>query len=159
MNKLFNILAIIAILCFATVLATSCDKDEDGGGYSGGGNSGGTQTPVTKVTAPVFDMYLTTTTLYDVSFRGRFINGGDTWQNMSCKVHWRKYYSKPSVTPKASDMNQHETMRQYANTKTKITFDRTHSSFRGGEYVYYYFECSNSRYTTKTPVTFCVVKK
>lgn len=56
-------------------------------------------------------------------------------------------------------MTEHETMRQYGGgTKTKTTFDKSHAGFRGGTYLYYYFECSNSRHTTKSEVTFCVVK-
>lgn len=121
-------------------------------------NGSGTSS-TTKITQPELERYLTTTTTDMVSLRCRFNNGGDTWDNMNCIVHWRRYASKPSTTPKASDMNQHETMRQYATTSRSTTFDKTHAGFSGGTYVYYYFECSNSKYTTKTDVTFCVVKR
>ncbi len=113
-----------------------------------------------NLTYPELDKYLTTTDYDGVSFRVRFTNGGDVNENMNCKVHWRRYSSKQTKTPKASDMTEHETMRQYgAGTKTKTTFDKSHAGFSGGTYLYYYFECSNSSYTTKTDVTHCVVKR
>lgn len=138
-----------------TLCTTSCSKDdEDDDDYYEAPS-----TSASSVSTPVFDKDLTTTTLYDVSFRCRFKNGGDTEKNMNCTVHWRKYTSKPSSSPKASEMSKHESMRQYSTTSTKTTFDKTHSDFSGGNYIYYYFECSNSRYTTKTDVTYCVVKR
>lgn len=56
-------------------------------------------------------------------------------------------------------MTNHETMRQYDFTSKSVTLDKSHAGFNGGEYLYYYFECSNSEYTTKTNVTFCVIKR
>lgn len=56
-------------------------------------------------------------------------------------------------------MTNHESMRQYSTTKLTTTFDKTHAGYSGGNYIYYYFECSNSKYTTKTNITFCVVKR
>lgn len=145
------ILLFMAIGLLAT--ATSCDKDEDTFHDE-------IEAPTTsKLSAPKLDKHLTTTDYDGVSFRVRFTNGGDTNENMSCKVHWRKYASKPTKTPNASDMTEHETMRQYAGTKTKMTFDKSHARFSGGTYLYYYYECSNSRHTTKTNVTYCIVKR
>lgn len=133
---------------------TSCDKEEDTF-YDE------PEIPVTSnLSVPELDKYLTTTDYDGVSFRVRFTNGGDTNENMSCKVHWRRYASKPSKTPKASEMTEHETMRKYGSgTKTKTTFDKSHAGFSGGTYLYYYFECSNSRHTTKTDVTYCIIKR
>ncbi len=146
----------VALTALAMSVAfTSCDKEEDNTFLSE------PEAPaVSNLSAPKLDKYLTTTDYDGVSFRVRFTNGGDTNENMSCKVHWRRYSSKQSKTPKASDMTEHETMRQYGGgTKTKTTFDKSHAGFRGGTYLYYYFECSNSRHTTKSEVTYCVVKR
>lgn len=136
------------------VAATSCDKEEDT-------SFDEPETPASSsLSAPELDKYLTTTDYDGVSFRVRFSNGGDTNENMSCRVHWRTYASKQSRTPEASDMTEHENMRQYGGgTKTKTTFDKSHAGFSGGTYLYYYFECSNSRHTTKTDVTYCIVKR
>ena len=148
---LFPIL-VVGMCC----VTTSCDKDEEK--YSGSLEQ--TQTPPTSnISQPTFEKNLTTTTISDVSMRCRFNNGGDTGGNMSCTVHWNKYYSKPTTTPKASDMTNHEQMRQYASTSETTTFDKTHTGFSGGMYIYYYFECKNSKFTTKTDVTYCVVKR
>ncbi len=137
-----------------SLFATSCDKDDDD--HS---SPNVEQTTTSNVTSPTFDKNLTTATYSDISMRCRFTNGGDTWENMSCTVHWRKYSTKQSSVPKASDLTNSETMRQYATTSTKTTFDKTHTGFSGGTYVYYYFECKNSKYTTKTDVTYCIVKR
>ena len=135
-----------------SIAITSCDKEND---YL----IEDIEHPESQLAKPEFDKYLTTTTTDIVSLRCRFKNGGDTWNNMKCTVHWRVYSSKPSTTPKASDMTNHESMRQYSTTKLTTTFDKTHAGYSGGNYIYYYFECSNSKYTTKTNITFCVVKR
>lgn len=146
-------IALMALL--SSLMIVSCDKEDDNTFFSE------PKTPTTsKLSAPKLDKHLTTTDYDGVSFRVRFTNGGDVNDNMSCKVHWCRYASKPSKTPKASDMNKHESMRQYGTgTSTKTTFDKSHAGIGGGSYLYYYFECSNSRNTTKTDVTFCVVKR
>ena len=114
---------------------------------------------VSFVSKPTIDKYLVTTTLYDVNLGVRFVNGGDSWENMKCTVHWRKYSSKPTQMPKKSDMNKHESMRIYASTKSKTTFMKEHYGFTGGNYIYYYFECKNSKYITETEVKYCIVKR
>lgn len=134
-------------------VATSCEKDEEHT------SDKEVQTPASNISKPTFEKNITTTTTDQVSLRCRFNNGGDTWNNMNCTVHWRKYSSKPSTKPKASEMSNHESMRQYASTSKSTTFDKTHAGFTGGTYVYYYFECRNSKYTTTTDVTYCVVKR
>lgn len=144
-------------IALALVLATalvSCNKEE----YSSEidieipSNS-------SKLEKPKEKRNLTTTTHSEVSFRPTFTNGGDISDNMNCIVHWRKYSSKPTKTPKASDMTNHESMRIYSIQKYQTVFDKTHTGFNGGQYVYYYFECSNSKYTTQTDITYCVVKR
>ena len=150
----YNNLILPFLIIGFSIMSTSCNKDDEA--YSSG-NTGGNNT--SKVSQPVFDKNLTTTTTSDVSFRCRFTNGGDTWENMNCVVHWRQYSSKPSTTPKTSDMTKHEQMRQYATTSTKTTFDKTHTGFSGGTYVYYYFECKNSKFVTKKNITYCIVKR
>ena len=113
-----------------------------------------------RLTKPTLDKYLTTTTHDGVSFRVRFKNGGDTFENMSCVVHWKRYPSKPSSKPSPSDLTTVESMRTYGGgTKVSTTFDKSHAGFTGGTYLYYFFECSNSRYTTKTDVTFCIIPR
>lgn len=151
MNLLHGLSAFM--LLGAAAILTACDKEDD---YTGSSVS---QTPASKVTKPALKKDLTTTTYMDLSLRCIFKNGGDTWNNMNCKVHWRAYSKKQTVTPKESDLTKHETMRQYSTTSVSTTFDKTHTGFNGGTYVYYYFECSNSKYTTKTDVTYCVVKR
>lgn len=142
------------LIAGASFFSVGCNKEDDG---YGSGNVG--QTPATKLSNPTLDSNITTTTTSEVSFRCRFKNGGDTWQNMTCTVHWRQYSSKPSSAPKVSEMTKHETMRQYASTSVSTTFDKTHTGFKGGTYVYYYFECSNSKYKATSNVTYCVVKR
>jgi len=131
----------------------SCDKEEITQETSitipGGSN----------LTSPTLDKILTTTDYDGFSIRLRFTNGGDVTDNISCKVHWRAYSSKPSTMPRTSDMNQSEPMRTYASTKTKTTFDKSHAGYKGGTYIYYYAVCKNSKYSCTTPVTFTIVKR
>ena len=149
-TKLFLSLLIIG----ASLVITSCDSDDDN---SYNDNSSGQTT--TKISFPTFERDITTTTTDDVAMRCRFNNGGDNWYNMSCTVHWRKYSSKPTTTPKMSDMTNHESMRTYSTTTTSTTFDKAHAGFNGGTYIYYYFECSNSKYTTTTSMKHCIIKR
>lgn len=144
----------IVLALALTTTMVSCSKDE----YT---SETDIENPSTssKLETPKEKRNLTTTTYSEVSFRPTFTNGGDISDNMSCIVHWRKYSSKPTKTPRASDMNNHESMRIYSRQKYQTVFDKSHTGFNGGQYVYYYFECSNSKYTTKTDVTFCVVKR
>lgn len=150
--KYYKSLCLLLILSGSTVMV-SCDKDDD---YI---KTEDTDIPSSQLTRPKFEKYLTTTTTDIVSLRCRFTNGGDKSNNMRCTVHWRKYSSKPSTTPKASNMTNHESMRQYSTTQSTTTFDKTHAGYNGGNYIYYYFECSNSKYTTTTDITYCIVKR
>ena len=152
--KLIKLLA-IALSSAIAVSLSSCDKEEENTFFNE------PEMPeYSSLRKPKLDKYLTTTDLDGFSLRVRFNNGGDTNDNMSCIVHWRAYPGKPSSTPKASDMNKHESMRQYGGgTKTKTVFDKSHAGYSGGTYIYYYFECSNSKYTTETDVTYTVVKR
>lgn len=113
----------------------------------------------TRIEMPSFEKYLTTTDYDGFSIRMRFDNGGDVRENMSCTVHWKAYPSKPSSTPRKSDLTNNESMRIYGNTKGSTTFDKSHAGYRGGTYIYYCATCSNSRYSVTTPVTFCIVKR
>ncbi len=134
------------------VLAFGCSEDDSNDGEI-------QQSESTQIVAPRLEKILTTTTTDDVSFRARFNSGGDSYENMKCTVHWRKYSERQSETPRPSDMTNHETMRQYGSTSRSVTFDKSHAGFYGGEYLYYYFECSNSKRTVETDVTFCVIKR
>lgn len=142
---------IFILFALAFLFMTSCKKDEL--------FDKDVKENVSYISKPTMDKYLVTTTFYDVNLGVRFANGGDSWENMKCKVHWRKYSSKPTQTPKKSDMNNHESMRIYATTKSKTTFMKSHSGFSGGNYIYYYFECENSKYSTETDVKYCIVKR
>lgn len=146
-------IAATIILLLGLVAMQGCDPDSPDSRYPDPGIS------QTSLTSPTLEKYLTTTDTDGVSFRVRFGHGGDVPENMSCKVHWCQYASKPSKTPSRSDMTKHEMMRTYGSTKRSTTFDRSHAGFKGGMYIYYYFECSNSRFTTNSEVTFCVVKR
>ena len=77
MRTIFN-----TILLGGALALCSCDKDDDT-------YTELPQPPASKVTQPVFDKNLTTTTREDVSFRYRFKDGGDKLNNISCTVHWR----------------------------------------------------------------------
>lgn len=151
MHKHFRLL--LLILVAATPLITSCEEDNDYTPYNK------EQTSSSKVSKPVFEKNLTTTTTSTFSLRCRFNNGGDTSDNMQCTVHYRKYSTKPSKQPTTSDMYIHESMRQYGSTSKTTTFDKSHAGVSGGTYIYYYFECSNSKYKAKTNVTYCIVKR
>lgn len=151
--KIRNLFHALIICCCLTTVQ-SCDKDSDNildnEPY---------QPETSNVSSPKLDKYLTTTDYDGVSFRVRFTNGNDKPENMACTVHWTSFGSKPGKTPSKSDMTKHEAMRQYDFTKYKTTFDKSHAGFSGGTYLYYYFECSNSRHTTSTDVTYCVIKR
>ena len=99
----------LALALALTTTMVSCEKDE----YT---NEDDIEIPSSssKLDKPKEKRNLTTTTYSEVSFRPTFTNGGDISDNMSCTVHWRKYSSKPTKTPKASDMNNHESMRIYS---------------------------------------------
>lgn len=141
------------LLALAVFVASSCGTDDDED------YTPKQEETTSNLSEPTFAKNLTTTTQSEVSFRSRFDNGGDTYDNMSCVVHYATYSSKQSKTPKTSALSKRESMRVYSSTKHSTTFDKTHTGYSGGTYVYYYFECSNSKYTTKTDVTFCVVKR
>lgn len=115
--------------------------------------------PTVNLSRPTLDRDLTTTTHSEVTFRPRFTNGGDENVNMDCTVHWTTYSTKPKTDPKTSDMTRHESMDYYDGHKTKTTFSKAHTGLSGGTYVYYYFECSNSKYTTKSSVSYKIVKR
>ena len=150
MKKLF-IISITAILFGLT----SCEKYEPT--YSSSDFYGSEQTK--NVSAPTLDCYLTTTDLCSFNIKLRFNNGGDEHRNMSCTLHWRAYSSKPSTTPKESELNKVESMRIIDHTSRKTTFSKEHAGFNGGTYIYYYATCSNSKATVTTPVKFCIIKR
>lgn len=100
--KILN--SIFVLFVGMSFVAASCAKDDD---YT---SDKEVQKPTSSITRPTFEKYLTTTTTDQVSLRCRFNNGGDITDNMSCIVHWKQYASKPSSTPKASDMSTHESM-------------------------------------------------
>ena len=160
-----NLKFFTSILALGMALtAVSCSKDDfvynadDGSGFTGGGSGSGTSE--SKLTEPVHKKEMTTTTTTDLTFKCIFNNGGDECSNMRCNVYWASYSKKPSSTPTASELRKCESMREYStSSRTETTFTRSHSGLSGGTYIYYYYECSNSKYTTKTGVMWNIIKR
>lgn len=150
MKRMINILS----FCLVSLLMTSCDKDE-----IRIEDTTDIDVDISVIGKPSLDKYLTTTDLDGFSLRARFDNGGDKTENMSCTVYWKAYSSKPSSTPSRSDLTEAETMRVYASTSTKTTFDKSHAGYGVRTYIYYYMKCRNSRYSCTTPVTYTIVTR
>jgi len=157
-SKVFLLSMLIVCMAFS-----SCDTDE-----LDNISSSTTTTNKQKVTRPTFDKYLSTSDKASFSIRVRFKTGGDRESNLSATVHWKAYASKPSSTPKKSDLNKVESMRQYGaatyhNTGSKkgmtesIVFDKSHAGY-SGSYIYYYVECHNSVGRDESSVTYMVTK-
>lgn len=156
MRKIFYLLSMLIIVSLSSIALVSCgDSNDEDDEYIPPTE----QEEAQNLSKPTLKKILTTTTTTDVSFRCRFDNGGDDSDNMSCTVHWKTFASKQDVTPDPSSLTKSESMRQYGSTSTTTTFDRSHSGFSGGDRIYYYFECKNSKYTTKTDVLYCIVKR
>lgn len=149
--KLAKYLFILLLSMLSTIVLTSCEKDDD--------YLYEEDTEMSDIAKPIFDKDITTTTTSDVTFRARFNNGGDKKENMYCLVYWRAYSKKPNLTPGYSDMNKSDFMRVYSSTSTKTTFDQAHSGMKGGYYIYYYFECTNSKGTTNTDIMHTIIKR
>lgn len=147
---------IICMALFVPMLA-ACEKEDEGGKPDLPSSS--SQNGVVDIKAPSLDAYLTTTDVEGFSIRIRFNNGGDKTDNMSCTVYWKAYTSKPATEPKASSLTRAESMRVYASTTVKTTFDKSHTGYNGGTYIYYYAKCSNSKYSCTTPVTYTIIKR
>lgn len=145
MKKYFAIAISLIIMLGCSV--TSCGTDDEPQPSNPSTGTHGTGSSSTsKVSRPSFDKFLTTTSTSTVSFRARFKTGGDTESNLSARVYWKSYSSKPSKTPKKSDLTKSESMRQYGaatyhNTGSKkgqtesIVFDRSHAGMSGGSYI------------------------
>jgi len=147
------------IICMALFvpMLTACEKDEEDGNSDFSSSS--LQGNLENIKAPSLDAYLTTTDVEGFSIRIRFNNGGDKTDNMSCTVYWKAYTSKPATEPKASSLTKAESMRVYASTTVKTTFDKSHTGYNRGTYIYYYAKCSNSKYSCTTPVTYTIIKR
>lgn len=146
------------ILIFVILVATaSCEKEEPKRSGSYSSSSSGTLT--NKVSKPKYEKNLTTTDLDGFSIRLRFNNGGDSYDNMSCTLYWSAYPSKPSKTPQKSNLRKVEDMRIYDHNKKSTVFDKSHAGYSGGTYIYYCAECSNSKGTCTTNVTYTIVKR
>ena len=142
---------------------SSCGTDDEPS------SSSSTSTTSKSVSKPTFDTFMSTSDKSSFSIRVRFKTGGDKEQNINATVHWAAYSSKPSTTPKKSDLKKVESMRQYGaatyhNTGSKkgmtesIVFDKSHAGY-GGSYIYYYVECTNSKGTATSSVTYLVTRK
>lgn len=78
--------------------------------------------------------------------------------------------SKPSKTPTKRDLTKVESMRQYGGAtyhKTgpkkgmteSIVFEKSHAGYSGGQYIYYYVECNNSKGSASSSVTYMVTPR
>ncbi len=163
MKKPFYYLGILLIALTSSLAFSACDKDEDEeqveytpgyGDDSYGG--GGTETP--QLTKPEFDKFLSKGGRNEFELAAKFTNGGDDGDNMTCKVHWKAYYPKPDTEPSYYDMEKHETMNVYyaLNTDTKTAFRKFHTGY-SRKYIYHYFECTNSKGTTRSPMSYIYV--
>lgn len=154
MMKYINIkISVLSIICLFFCVA--CDTNEPSYQYTPSTQN----TTSSKISKPTFEKYLTTTTTTGFSIRMRFDNGGDDRSNMSCVVYWKRFTSKPSKTPAKSELANAEDMRIYGSTTKTTTFDKSHEGYNGGNYIYYYTKCSNSKYSTTTNVTYCIIKR
>lgn len=156
---------IVRTLCLILFLSFgSCDTDEP----TSSSNSLGDKNQ--RITAPSFDKWLTTTDTDGFSIRVRFKTGGDKESNINAKVYWKAYTKKPESKPSKKELSTTETMRQhgaatYHKTGTKkgmtesIVFDKSHAGTRGGKYIYYYVECSNSKGSAESPIDYTVIKR
>ncbi|MDE7334854.1 MAG: hypothetical protein K2N10_00900 [Muribaculaceae bacterium] len=160
----FSKLVIIATAILG-ISASSCEKDEPK--VSSSYTSSTTKQTITR---PSFDKFLSTSDKASFSIRVRFKTGGDKEQNLSATVHWAAYSTKPSKTPPKSDLTKIESMRQYGaatyhKTGAKkgmtesIVFDKSHAGYSGGYYIYYYVECSNSKGSASSTVTYMVTPR
>ncbi len=147
----------LAVIASVSFVAFCCDHDEPK--HSSGGSSTLSGTSTSKVVKPTYDKNLTTTDLDGFSIRLRFKNGGDSYGNMSCTLYWNSYSSKPSKTPKKTEMRKTEDMRIYDHNKRSTVFDKSHAGYHGGTYIYYYAKCSNSKGACETNVTYTIVKR
>lgn len=154
------------ILMGMALLCSSCETDEPKNPSSSSSSTTNKQT----ISKPSFDKFLSTSDKASFSIRVRFKTGGDKEQNLSATVHWKAYSSKPSKTPSKSDLTKVESMRQYGaatyhNTGSKkgmtesIVFDKSHAGYSGGNYIYYYVECSNSKGSASSSITYMVTPR
>lgn len=155
-----TIFMVIALLC------SSCEPEEPKNPSSSSSSTTNKQT----ISKPSFDKFLSTSDKASFSIRVRFKTGGDKEQNLSAIVHWKAYTSKPSKTPSKSNLTKIESMRQYGaatyhNTGSKkgmtesIVFDKSHAGYSGGNYIYYYVECSNSKGSASSSITYMVTPR
>lgn len=160
MAKLINVIFVVFALLFS-----SCEKDEPNVP-----SSSTSSTSKQTITKPSFDKFLSTSDYASFSIRVRFKTGGDKEQNMSATVHWKAYSSKPSKTPSKNDLTKVESMRQYGtatyyNTGPKkgmtesIIFDKSHAGYSGGNYIYYFVECRNSKGSASSSITYMVTPR
>lgn len=143
-------------LFFAATLLASCGEDEP---YVPDRNNDYVSSTTEKIVKPTFKKDLSAGINDGVKFYCRFDNGNDDSDNMSCIVHWIAYYNKPSSTPTKSDMYYHDNMRLYQQSSSSTVFEKEHAGRKTWGYVYYYFECSNSKGSTETDISHVYVRK
>lgn len=153
----------IFILVGCLILLSACERDEPSK------PSSSTSTSNVTVTKPSFDKFLTSTDLDGFDLMVRFKSGDDYYENISGTVYWRAYGSKPTTTPKKSDMNKKETARLYTATyynsgtkkgrTSKVVLEKAHAGYSGGTYIYYYMECRNSKGSAQSDLSYTIVKR
>lgn len=152
------------ILILSILLLSGCTDEPDTNS-----SSESTSTSNVTVTKPTFDKFLTSTDRDGFDLMVRFKSGDDFYENISGTVYWRAYSSKPSTTPKKSDMNKMETARLYTatyhNTGEKkgrtasVVLEKAHAGYSGGTYIYYYMECRNSKGKGESEISYTIVKR
>jgi hypothetical protein len=153
----------LLFVLLSSICLLACDDDEPESTIQT------STTSSSKIVAPSFDSYLTTTDTDGFSIRVRFKTGGDDPSNMSATVYWKAYSKKPTTNPKKNDLTQIESMRQYGapvyyNTGSQkgltksIVYDKSHAGYNSGTYIYYMVECRNSKGSCSTSITFTIIK-
>lgn len=156
-SKIISILTLTLTVPFFS----ACNNDEPNPHYSDPGDEPSKESPIDKpkLSAPDFRSDISQGVFDGVYFRCRFGNGEDTNSNMSCTVHWRRYYDKPSTHPTKNDMLKHDNMRLYEESRESVVFEKAHAGAQIRGWLYYYFECTNSYGTTESDICTCYVRK
>jgi len=148
------IAVLIPLFC---LLFSSCNVEEPGKTEETTNSSSNTNIEQyddeSELSAPEFRSDLSHGDYDGVYFRCRIETGNDDSNNLSCIVHWIRYKEKPTTIPRKRDMVNHEEMRHYSDSRFSVVFDKAHAgpSVRG--WLYYYFECTNSKTSSESDIS------
>jgi len=152
MTKSIKILTwgLATLLC---IFINSCDVDEPSNNSDeNASHKSDLSLPESDLSLPEFRSDLSHGDFDGVYFRCRFGNGGDSNDNMSCVVHWIRYTEEPASTPQKHDMDYHEEMRNFKSDRFSIVFEKAHAGKSVRGWLYYYFECTNSKGSTESEI-------